>query len=363
MNALTLILAGLLAAADRPPLPGPAAASLPADGPAILSGLGHADPSTRRRTLAAVTSRPEFTAAQAMNLYRAADLEEARLNLRQLAETLHHRESMASKRGFLGVRPRVVSGVCDPRSGQVRDALLLAEVLAGFPAATAGLKSGDLLIELDGRPLEALPAPMGVPVGPIRVPREPRADAFLADISRRQPGDQVSVRALRSQSSTKLTMTRARIAELVEHGLSETVAVPPGLSPAVLVGGRLPAALLLGGEQASSGTLTACTAIDGRPITAELGAEQLRQVLREGPADQPLELESVTLTEVRVQVTVGGRPVDHMNPLDLQISRQRFAEWWQAGTGEVSILVPEPRPTLGIYSPQQLTRPARLVWP
>ncbi len=367
MTVAALVLVVHLAAADMPRSPAGlprSPASQPADAPAMLAALGDPDPSIRQQMHLTVTARPGLTSADLMGLYRAAGHEEARLNLRQLAETLHHRESMAGQRGFLGVRPRVVSGIWDPRGGQVREALLLVDVLAGFPAAAAGLRSGDLLLELDGRPLEALPAPVGLPAASGGFAREPRADAFLADISRREPGERASVRILRSQGPAKLRWTPAQAAELCQSAtLRETVVVPVGSSVTSLGSVPLPTALLLPSERDQPGRYTAIMAVQGQAVQPGLGVALLEEHLQAIAPNDRLKLEAIVLTDLQIEVVVGGRPVDRMNPLDLHISRQRFAQWWQAGTAEPSIIVPDPNPSLGIYSPQQLTRPARLVWP
>jgi hypothetical protein len=44
--------------------------------------------------------------------------------------------------------------------------------------------------------------------------------------------------------------------------------------------------------------------------------------------------------QVKLAVTLGGRPVDRMNSGDMEIAQARFAEWWREQTGEGSLRSP-----------------------
>jgi len=65
------------------------------------------------------------------------------------------RKNSRVRRGDIGVRPQTVSPALAAGLGLPRDeGVILADVLPGSPAARAGLQPGDLVLALDGKPME-----------------------------------------------------------------------------------------------------------------------------------------------------------------------------------------------------------------
>jgi serine protease Do len=94
------------------------------------------------------------------------------------------------RRGFIGVAVQPVALPPTQRPDGRERALLVVGVTESSPAEAAGVHVGDLLLELDGKPVN-----------------EP--DDLLDALSTRQIGGTVSVRALRGESRHDLTVTIA----------------------------------------------------------------------------------------------------------------------------------------------------------
>jgi len=131
--------------------------------------------------------------------------------VREVVEELR-REGKVS-RGFLGVRFEEVTpnaaealGLGKPRGA------LVEEVLEEMPAARAGLRPCDVILEVDGTPLEG-------------------ADHLIREVAHHRPGSEVMLRLLRdgAQLTSKVLLADRR--ELRDEGTEEAPGERPALGP------------------------------------------------------------------------------------------------------------------------------------
>lgn len=118
------------------------------------------------------------------------------------------------ERGWLGVSMQPLTRELAAKFGHQGGGVLVSEVLADTPAAKAGLRSGDILTRLDGRPL---------------------ADnrSLLNAVGAKRPGDEVELEYLRDGRLAQARVTLARRpadAAAARGGLTEQVPAPLGLT-------------------------------------------------------------------------------------------------------------------------------------
>lgn len=118
------------------------------------------------------------------------------------------------ERGWLGVSMQPLTRELAAKFGHQGGGVLVSEVLADTPAAKAGLRSGDILTRLDGRPL---------------------ADnrSLLNAVGAKRPGDEVELEYLRDGKLAQARLTLARRpadAAVARGGLTEQVPTPLGLT-------------------------------------------------------------------------------------------------------------------------------------
>ncbi|MHB1870982.1 MAG: trypsin-like peptidase domain-containing protein [Steroidobacteraceae bacterium] len=89
-------------------------------------------------------------------------------------------------RGWIGIVPEDLSAAQAHQAGLPRGGVVIANMYVGSPAQQAGLKPGDLLLELGGAPVRS-------------------AEGARVQIARRKPGSSLKVQVLRGTS--KLTIT------------------------------------------------------------------------------------------------------------------------------------------------------------
>jgi serine peptidase DegS len=89
-------------------------------------------------------------------------------------------------RGWIGIVPEDISAAQAHQAGLARAGVVIANMYLGSPAQQAGLKPGDLLLELGGVPVRT-------------------AEGARVQIARRKPGSSLTVQVLRGTS--KLTLT------------------------------------------------------------------------------------------------------------------------------------------------------------
>jgi serine protease Do len=95
------------------------------------------------------------------------------------------RKSGYVRRGEIGIRPQTITPTLAAGLGLTRDqGVVLADVKPNGPAARAGLKPGDVVLTLDGKPME-------------------NARQFDVNLYRRAPGDSVMVTVRRGQQTVE----------------------------------------------------------------------------------------------------------------------------------------------------------------
>ncbi|MBI4581114.1 MAG: PDZ domain-containing protein [Planctomycetes bacterium] len=305
-----------------------------------------------------------------LEAYHAQPAHELKLRLRAAIENVFYQKFMEGRIGFLGVGPRVEANVFQPATGKTVDAILIARVLAGFPAEKAGLKVGDVLVEFDGRsvadimaarqpppaaPVQAqAPGQIQIRVGgqivvgaqQIRSSSDAQITAFTREVARRDPGTAVSIRLLRCRTADReLDLPIPDQPFRALDGANLVATTVPNLQAAIneLLGPSSRLGLFVGGVTADSPAARAgLKAGDvivgvGRDFSASTAvADQLATELEAGKADGKVRLRLSRVEEVKLTVTLGDRPVDRMNLGDMEIAQNNLADWWRAQTGESS---------------------------
>jgi serine protease Do len=265
-----------------------------------------------------------------------------------------YRKLLEGRLGFLGVGPRSENGIADPATGKATEVVLVARVLTGFPGAQAGLLTGDMIVDFDGKriaDLAAVPRAQARKQAGNAAARQRAADppiaAFTAEISRREPGTRVPLRLLRCTTQHRvLSIAAAQEPARTLDGASLVPTILPNLSAQFnpLVGPGMRPGLYVMGVAADSPAATANLKPGdvilgiGRPF-AQSGtlADELAKQLTGANPGSPINLIVSHVEQVRLTVTLGGRPVDRMNEDDMIIAQNRFADWWRSQTGEPSL--------------------------
>lgn len=122
------------------------------------------------------------------------------------------------QRGYLGIQMQEVDErLAKSFKLQDRNGILVSEVMPNGGAEKAGIKNGDVIVELEGKPIESM-------------------DAFRTAIANMMPGTQVKVRLLRSGESKDITIT---LAERPSNGIAggpAPIEKPDDKAPDVLDG-------------------------------------------------------------------------------------------------------------------------------
>lgn len=108
-------------------------------------------------------------------------------------------ETGSVEHAFLGIQPGTLTPELAQRFGFDRSSgVVVMAVVAGSPAAAAGLRPGDLLVELDGEALET-------------------AEDLLAALRDREPGDQVDLTVVREGREASVDVTLGDVPQPTEQ--------------------------------------------------------------------------------------------------------------------------------------------------
>ncbi|HOA73199.1 MAG TPA: PDZ domain-containing protein [Phycisphaerae bacterium] len=325
----------------------------------LLEDLTHPSFKVREAATAGLKGVSDDQLPRLIEAFHAQRDHEARLRLRSSIEHVFYRRQLNGRMGFLGVQPRVESLIYDPVSGRTVDALVLSRVLPGFPAEAAGLKTGDMLLEFEGRAVadilgpprqqQAIRQANGAVIRFVS-PSAAQIEAFTNEVSRREPGSTVRMRVLRLQAAQRrLTITIAdEPARTLEGANLLLIAVPQVHQPFNDLSGP-PTRYGLCVTAVTANSPAAALGLERGDVIVGLGptvfgptitTEQFQTLLAQSQPGSSAELSLWRVEQVNVAVTLGGRPVERMNPNDMEIAQTRFAEWWRAQTGEPSLRTP-----------------------
>lgn len=90
-------------------------------------------------------------------------------------------------RGWIGILPENISSSQAHQAGLAHGGVVIANMYVGSPAQKAGLKRGDLLLDLDGKPVHS-------------------AEKTLMQIARRKPGSTLKVTVMRGKKTLHMTV-------------------------------------------------------------------------------------------------------------------------------------------------------------
>lgn len=338
----------------------PAGSSANVDVTRLLRDLSHPGFKTRSEALAMLCELPANQLGPLVETYRTEGSHEVRLGLRAAIEHAFYRKELEGRMGFLGLEPWFESQIYDPLTGRVVEAILIRRVLPGFPAEAAGIKNGDMVLDFEGKATGELAVAAGarpaaarqMNAGALRlaVPGVAQIKAFTTEVSRREPGSQVRLRLLRCRPKDRelLVTFPAEPVRTLEGADLLAVSLPYVQAPLSLavrptmryglcftnVAANSVAAAL--GLQAGD----VIVAVGRMPLSPNITPDQLTELFGQAAPGDQVSFTLSRVEQVNLNVTLGGRPVDKMNPEDMEIAQARFAEWWKTQTGEASLRSP-----------------------
>jgi hypothetical protein len=301
--------------------------------------------------------------------YRKETGYEQKLRLRYVIESVYYRRLMAGQVGFLGVTMGIqpLPAVYDPRTGQTVECVVAERVLEDNAAARAGMRANDIILDFDGQPVEklmnvAVPRPGRAAGGRAATTMShPAIDAFTSHVKMREPGSHVTMRVLRAGEVRQVRVAPGEKPEAMvdPHTLSSTMlsggrAVGFGIASGGLVVTHVPKRSWM--NQAGLQVDDVIVGIDGQQMPAGVTPDMLCQALKMSGLGRRLVLDVRPLEQVKLNVTLGARDPDMMNPADWEDAQERFAAWWRDQVGEPSVRLRRPR-TYAYYSPLMPSAP------
>lgn len=270
--------------------------------------------------------------------YRTQTSFEVKRRLRYASEYVFFRKQISGERGFLGIRPLPVAGVPDPATGKPIDAIRIEMIIPGQAAEKSGMKPGDLIIAFDGKSVSEIikdpPPRLDEDVvnaqGRMLQANDPRIDAFTYRVKTSEPGRATPVRILRGGQLPK---------ELVGGVGAEPAKFTEGIDFGGARNGGLLVLQVAPNSQADQLGLQAGDLIMGvngvsipQPAEKRLLDEQMARL----PANARLVMSIIraSFVEVTIDVTLGSRPMNMINPADDAVLQARFASWWREQGGD-----------------------------
>jgi len=327
----SLVLIAILTAGDAP-------LSRPASAPAARAGLVVDDREFDR--LIADLDNPRF-AARERATERLCDLdplflprlaakygtgrhgnqvgsEESRHRLRYVMETVFYQQELAGRCGFIGIRlwPTALTDIIDPANGRKCHGIRVLGVMEGLPAERAGVRDLDIIFGLNDQPL----------------PASPSTQKFISQVAATLPGTTVRLRVLRlEQPARRVTL------QPTPNDTSPTLGLR--LSPPP-VGSRLgvrvvevapgsaaeTAGIKINDTIVAANSISLLTDLDGPSI--------LNQVLQAASPASPVHLNVQSGKDLTLDVVVGRRSLEYLNPEEKPAMEARFARWWRQQGGQ-----------------------------
>ncbi len=153
----------------------------------FIGDLGSPDYATREAATEALLSIGATAFAKLRDAYRGTDDFERRVRIEGIVKTGYLTHHVFSKTGFLGMQQDrqlpVPSHDTDPRIPENTLGIRIGRIVENTGAERAGLKKGDIIIELDGEPLEGVGLEL--------------FGSFSAKIRKTGPGGQLNLTILR----------------------------------------------------------------------------------------------------------------------------------------------------------------------
>lgn len=329
-----LLLALPVAAPARRPAQEPAATTRPAMSDAeidrLVDQLAHPRYERRESATRELCMLDPGYLPHLLQRYRTEPRYELKRRLRYVIETIFLRPVIAGRDGFMGiqVQRQVLPGVKDPATGKSVAGVMVERVLEGHAAERAGVKDGDLIVGIDGAGL----------------PDDPTSESFIRMISGRSPGTVVNLRALRMRSEPRIIRAPAGAEpRRVLEGASLQF-VMQGVR-IVEVTDRTPAAAL--GLRPNDLLRT----VNGKDLSGPNGAVVLDRTLGAAPAGSEVSLGLADVSSTEIQVTLGPRPLELMQPVDWNEARMRLQQWWLDHGGEPSARPGTPTSPMVMFRP------------
>lgn len=314
----------------------------------VVRRLSHPCAEVRKQALHELKCLPAERLDLLVQQFHDAEDFEVQRSLRYVTEYVYFRRQMAGGVGFLGFQPQLAQEVPDPETGQLVECVRVVNVLEGFAADKAGLQRGDLILEFDGRPVAQLfktPNPLFEQQTALlrrqsRVMREGdrKIGSFTAAVKKRSPGSEIALRILRPGSTVQVQVTGRVDSPLAIIDGARLTSAPSGhfLVEYVDPSSKAFAFGVRGGDLLRE--------VNGEHLPTRIGRKKLEEELRRLiPADPektvPVQLTVVRrqMNELSIALTLDGRPMDMLNPLDRYMAQARFANWWQAKGGELRL--------------------------
>jgi membrane-associated protease RseP (regulator of RpoE activity) len=250
--------------------------------------------------------------------YRAVGSEESRHRLRYALETIFYQQELTGRSGFIGIRlwPTTLTDVIDPVDGRKCQGIRVLGVIEGLPAERAGVRDLDIIFGLNDQPL----------------PASPSTQQFISQVAATPPGSSVRLRLLRpEQTPRRVTLQPA------EDKASPTLGLK--LSPPP-VGSRLGIRVIEVAPDSPADTAgikvnDTIVAVNGISLLSDLdGPTILTQVLQAAKPASPVHLSVQSGKELTLQVVVGRRSLEYLNPEEKPAMEAKFARWWRQQGGQ-----------------------------